>query len=333
MTNFQTTYLGLSLPSPIVVSSIPMNGIIESLLALEAAGAGAVILPSLFQEQLDLEDLGFVQFDLESRAIWPDHLKRIPNMTDYNRGVAGYLNMLWKLSRAVDIPLIASLNATSPEGIERYARLLASAGAAAIELNIYNVPTEKVVSAELVEARYIRLVQAVCDNVTIPVSVKLHPYFSSLPNIVMRMVEAGAAGVTLFNRFFQPDVDLDKLSVAPHLTLSDSSILRKRLRWVALLDGVVDTDYAITGGVHSAEDALKALLVGSSVAMVASAVIKGGPETITTMLNEMEAWMTDHDFDSVDQLRGKLSAARKETTAAFMRANYINELFSYEQAA
>lgn len=333
MSTLTTKYLGLQLATPVVVSSLPMNASLESLLAMEAAGAGAVVLPSLFQEQLDLEDMGF-QFDDEiGQAIWPEHLKRLPNLQSYNTGIAGYLNLLWTASRTVNMPLIASLNATSPSGIERYARLLASAGASAIELNIYDVPVDTVVPGEMLEETYLRLVGAVCNSVSIPVSVKLHPYFSSLPNIVRRIVDAGASGVTLFNRFYQPDINLNTETVVSHLTLSDSSILRKRLRWVALMQRQVRTDYGITGGVHSGDDVLKGLMAGATVVMTASAVIRNGPQAIEAMLEDVEAWLEAHGYDSTDAIRGKLAAKRRETTSAFERANYINELFSYQATA
>ena len=329
MTDMTTNYLGLQLKSPIVVSSNPLNKDLNMLAQMEAAGAGAIVLPSLFEEQIKMQDMGLIYARYIKKEQWPVHLRRIPDLDEYNKGVGGYLALISEASRALDIPVIASLNATSHRQWSRYATLVEAVGAAAIELNVYYIPTSVYTSPEEVTNKYISLVKSVKANCKLPVAVKLHPYFHSIPYMARQLSDAGADAVVLFNRFYQPDIDLDTETVSPNLQLSDSAELRERLRWAALLYRQVPVDIAVTGGVHTGQDALKAILSGANVAMVASALLKHGPAHIASMLDEMKAWMVRSNYEKLTPLIGKLSPKRSETLDAFERADYIQELNSY----
>lgn len=329
MIDLSTTYLGLKLATPLVVSSNPLCREVDSIRQLEAAGAGAVVLPSLFEEQIEIEDLGLQHSKLLRHEEWPEALRHIPEMTEYNRGVDGYLTSIFRAKRAVKIPVIASLNGTSLGGWARYAKLLQAAGADALELNVYYLPTQPYMTGQMLEERYVDLVRTVCGTVDIPVAVKISPYLSSVPNLAHQFEQIGARGLVLFNRFYQPDFDLETETVASTLQLSTPAELLLRLRWTALLHGQTHLDLAVTGGVHSGADALKALLAGARVAMVASALLQHGPTHLTTILDEMREWMTAHQYQSADQLRGRLSPRHTQRTAEFERANYINVLKSY----
>lgn len=328
MADLSTDYLGFELRSPFVVSSNPLCRDAGTIRRLEDLGAGAVVLPSLFEEQITLQD-----HPLDARqgaACLPPALQHLPEMQEYNQGVDGYLMHIYDAKKAVDMPVIASLNGTSMGGWVSYARLLASAGADAMELNIYYLPTSIENTGAEIEQRFVHLLREVKTEVPIPVAVKLNPYFSSIPNMAAQLADAGADGLVLFNRFFQPDFNIESLAVEPSLDLSDPSELLLRLRWVSILYGHIDTDMAITGGVYTGLDTVKALMAGASVAMITSTLLKNGIEYMGEMKSGLASWLDAHGYDSVADIRGKMSGQNLAAPAALERANYIEDLHSYK---
>jgi len=291
---------------------------------MEEAGAAAVVLYSLFEEQIELAEMGFADYYERHREELPEPLRHIANMKEYNQGAGGYLAHIYQAKQAMSIPVIASLNGYYSSGWTRYARLIEAAGADALELNIYYLATKAHTSGSEVEQMYIDLVRDVTSSVRIPVAVKLSPYFSAMANISRRLVNAGAKGLVLFNRFYQPDFDIVNRAVVPSLDLSTSNELRLRLRWVALLAGEVQADLAITGGVHTVEDVVKGLMAGANVVMMASALIEQGIEHLTTLNNELNQWLDSYAYASVKEVRGLLSNAQIGDSAALERANYLN---------
>ncbi len=327
MTDLSSTYLGMTLRSPIVASSSPLTGDLDSLRALQDAGVGAVVLPSLFEEQVTHESLAVNDLlDWASGAHAEAAGGYLPELEDYNTGPTGYLRHVEEAKKRVDIPVIASLNGTSRGGWIRYARLLQEAGADALELNIYRVAADATVTGQEVEQEVVELVGAVVEVVDLPVAVKLGPQFSSLPHLAVQLAGAGAAGLVLFNRFYQPDIDLQTLDVTPDLVLSTSQELRLPLRWIAILHGRADLSLAATTGVHTWRDVAKVLLAGADVAMMASAVLRGGPDVVTQALHELEAWCTEREYESIEQLKGSVSQSTVADPDAFERANYVRTL-------
>lgn len=328
MADLTTPYLGLNLRSPIVVSSSPLTYDINSIRRMEEAGAGAVVLYSLFEEQIELAEMGFGGYYADHRDELPEALRHVAAMKEYNQGAGSYLAHLYQVKQATSIPVIGSLNGYYSSGWVRYARLIEAAGADALELNIYYLPTKSQVNAAEVEQMYIDLVRDITQATRIPVAVKLSPYFSAMANISRRLVGAGARGLVLFNRFYQPDFDIENRAIVPSLDLSVPSELRLRLRWVALLAGQIDADLAITGGVHSAEDVVKSLMAGASVAMMASALIRNGIDHLSTVTTDLHAWLDGHAYASAADIRGCLSRVQIGDSAALERANYLNVLRS-----
>ena len=327
MTGLATKYLGLTLPSPLVASSSPLTGDLSQAMALADAGIGAIILPSLFEEQLTLRQTGMAYYLTHNRDALPESLRHIPDMEGYNQGVNGYLAYIAELKDNLEIPIIASLNGSSSGGWVHYARILEAAGADAIELNVYYLPTEVHVSGAETEARYLKLVAEVRESVQIPIAIKLSPYFTAIANFAFKLEEAGADGLVLFNRFYQPDFDLNDLSLVPSLSLSTSDELRLRLRWVAILHSQLQADLAITGGVHNADDAAKAILAGARVAMMASALLRNGAGHVATVLEGLETWMAAHKIESIDRMRLWGSQHHiAPNRAALERANYMQVL-------
>jgi dihydroorotate dehydrogenase (fumarate) len=327
MADLKTDYLGYELSSPFVVSSNPLCRDAGNIRRLEDLGAGAVVLPSLFEEQITLQDHANSS-ELEESQL-PPALKHLPDMKEYNQGVDGYLMHIYDVKTAVDMPVIASLNGTSMGGWVSYARLLESVGADAMELNIYYLPTAIESTGTEIEQRFVHLLREVKEEVSIPVAVKLNPYFSSIPNIASQLTSAGADGLVFFNRFFQPAFDIENQSVEPHLELTHPSELLLRLRWVSLLYGHIDTDMAITGGIYTERDAIKALMAGASVAMVASTLLKNGVEHMGVMKSGLGNWLDAHGYASVADIRGRMSGRNLAAPAALERANYIDDLHSY----
>lgn len=328
--DLRTSYLGLELAHPIVPSASPATGKLDSLKRLEAAGASAVVLPSLFEEQIKHEEAEIqrlAEFAAESFA--EATFGYFPEMTDYNTGPGPYLKLVQDAKATLEIPVIASLNGSSAGGWIAYAKKIQDAGADALELNIYFVPGDPTEVGTAVEQRYLDLIQQCRESVTIPIAVKIGPYFSSVANMVSRIVDAGADGLVLFNRYMMPDVDLESLTVAPALKLSDPSELRLPLRWIALLHGKVNASLALSSGVHSAKDALKGLLAGADVTMMTSALLLHGPEFLTTVLDGVTSWLEDHEYVSVAQAKGSLSEQAAPDPDAFSRSNYMKALISY----
>lgn len=327
--SLSTNYLGLVLKNPIVASSSPLSHTVDSIQRLEDAGASAVVMYSLFEEQITFDSLYVDHYLRNNTNSFAESLSYFPEMDSYNVWPDEYLNLIRRAKESVDIPVIGSLNGVSIGGWTNYAGLIEDAGADALELNIYYVPTNLDLTGREVEDIYLDMLRQVKQAVTIPVAVKLSPFFSSVSNMAKRMVDQGANGLVLFNRFYQPDFDLEKLEVAPRLVLSNSYELRLPLRWVAILYGRILTDFAITTGVHSSEDVLKGLMAGAKVTMMASELLQNGVRRIKEVLREIEIWMDDHEYASVAQMIGSMSQQHCAEPAAFERANYMKTLDSY----
>lgn len=329
MADLGTRYLGLELRSPLVASASPLTGDLDGLKRLEAAGAGAVVLPSLFEEQIFHESLEVDRVLATGAESFPEALSYFPELADYDTGPGSYLALIERAKAELAVPVIASLNGSSTGGWVRHARLLAEAGADALELNVYRVAADPDVAGAEVERGYLELVSAVRDAVALPLAVKVGPFFSAPANMARGLVAAGADGLVLFNRFYQPDLDLETLDVTPHLVLSTSEELRLPLRWIAILHGRIDACLAATTGIHTGQDAAKALLAGADVAMMTSALLRNGPEHLASVEAELVAWLDEHEYESVDQLRGSVSQVASADPEAFERANYMRELASF----
>jgi len=329
MVDLTTKYLGLTLKNPIVASPSPLSEKVENVVQLEAAGASAVVLYSLFEEQIIHESLELDHFLNRGTESFAEALSYFPDSGKYTLKPDLYIEHVRKVKKAVHIPVIGSLNGVSTGGWIHYGKKIEDAGADALELNTYYLPTDFDLNAAEVEDNYVRLVSDLRKKVKLPLAVKLSPFFTALPNFARRLVDAGADGLVLFNRFYQPDFDLEALEVVPHLVLSNSNELRLPLRWIAILYGKIKADLALTSGVHTAEDALKALMAGASVAMTTSAVLKHGTPAISKILADMEAWMTEHEYVSVTQMKGSMSQGAVAEPAAFERANYMKVLNSF----
>lgn len=330
MIDLKTNYLGFELKNPLVASASALSKKTSYVKQMEDAGISAVVMYSLFEEQITHDSLAFNYFMERGTERFAESLDYFPDLERYNVGPDQYLEQIRRNKEAVDIPVIASLNGVSNSGWIDYAQKMAEAGADALELNTYYISTNPDVSAAQLEENYIELVKEVCVNVNIPVSVKLSPYFSALPNLLRRLEEAGAQGFVLFNRFIQPDLDIENLVVDSTLHLSTSSELLLPLRWMALLYGRIKADLALTSGVHTGVDLVKSVMAGANVAMVASEFVANGVDRATEILAEMENWMTAYEYDSVARMRGSMSQKNVENPAAFERANYMKALQSYD---
>jgi dihydroorotate dehydrogenase (fumarate) len=329
MIDLSTRYLGLALRNPLVCSSSPLTERLDEIRRMEDAGAAAVVLPSLFEEQIDLESRHLDMHLSHGTESYAEALTYFPDMRTYNLGPDSYLEHVRRAKAAVDIPVIASLNGVSSGGWISYAQLMEEAGADAIELNVYFIPTDPVMTAAHVEQMYVDLAADVKRSVHVPVAVKLGHFFTALANLAQRIDGTGVDGLTLFNRFYQPDFDLEALEVVPSLTLSSSYEILLRLHWVAILFGHVRADLAVTGGVHSGEDVLKAMMAGARTAMMTSALLTRGVEHLATVLAEVRAWMEAHEYESIRQMQGSMSHRAVAEPAAFERANYLKVLSSY----
>lgn len=330
MADLSTNYLGLSLKNPLIVSASPLSADLDNIRHMEEAGAAAIVLPSLFEEQIELQDLGVFDLEKTNKAMLPDALQHIPEMKEYNQGASGYLAHLYRAKKAVSIPIIASLNGYYSGGWVKYARLLEAAGADCLELNIYHMATKPHISSQEVEEMYLNLVRKVKSQIKIPVGVKISPFFSSMTSMAAKLDEAGADGLVLFNRFYQPDIDLEQELVVPSLDLSNKTELRLRLRWVAILTQYLKADLAVTGGVKSGTDILKCIYAGATVAMVASVLLANGIDHIQNMITEMGNWLDNRGHDALRPLQGRMSQGNVPDPAAFERANYMNVLNKWD---
>jgi dihydroorotate dehydrogenase (fumarate) len=329
MIDLSTYYLGRSLPSPLVASSSPLCKDLSNLQKLEEAGAGAVVLQSLFEEQILLESESLDRFLSAGSDSYAESMSYFPDLGSYDIGPRAYLQHIAAAKKALKIPVIASLNGASLGGWVRYAREMQDAGADALELNIYFLPASFEISGARIEDDYCELVEAVKAHIRIPVAVKLGPYFTSIPYLAQRLERAGAGALVLFNRFYQPDFDLETLAVTPNLKLSTSDELRLRLHAIALLSGRLELDLAITGGVHTSDDAIKSILAGAHVVMLTSALLERGIPYLREIQAGMLRWMEEHEYESVSQMRGAMSAGAVAEPQVFERANYLKVLGSY----
>jgi len=327
--DLRSRYLGLELKNPIVAAASPMTGSLDRLKRLEDAGVAAVVLPSLFEEEIEHQQMATHHLMLSGTELSPEAHGFFPEMQSYMTGPDHYLQMIGEAKDALSVPVIPSLNGYTPGGWTQIARQMEQAGADAIELNIYFLATGLDDTSTEIEKRYIDLVASVRGIVSIPVAVKVSPYFSAMANMAARLAEAGASGLVLFNRFVQPDILLDELEVAPHLVLSTSDELRLALRWIAILRGRVRASLAATGGAHSPEDVLKLLLAGADCVMLASSLLRQGPDHIAALVSSVEKWLREREYDSVEQMKGSLSQQACPDPAAFERTNYMRALTSY----
>ena len=327
--NLTTNYLGMVLKNPIVASSSPLSHTVDSIRRLEDAGAAAVVMYSLFEEQIGFDSY-YVDYHLTQGVdSYAESISYFPDMQSYNVGPDEYLKLIRRAKETVNIPIIGSLNGTSVGGWTDYAALIEEAGADALELNIYYLPANTTITGLEIESLYLDILSSVRQVVNIPVAVKLSPFFSSVANMASRLEDHGADGLVLFNRFYQPDFDLENLEVAPRLVLSNSDDLRLPLRWVAIMYGRVKTDLAITSGIHTAQDVIKGLMAGAQVTMMASELLKNGVRRIGQVLNEIVNWSNEHEYESVLQMIGAMSQKHCAEPAAFERANYMKILQSY----
>ena len=324
-----TTYLGLKLKNPLVPSSSPLSRNLNTLRRMEDNGAAAIVLYSLFEEQITMESHTLNNYLTQGVESFPEALTYFPEASDYETGPVEYAEHIRKAKESLEIPIIASLNGVSTGGWVNYARDIEQAGADALELNIYYLPTDPSLSGAEVEQIYVDVLRDVKEAINIPVAMKLSPYFSSLANVAKRLDAAGASGLALFNRFYQPDLDIENLEVVPHLLLSTSSELRLPLRWIAILYGRIEADLALTTGIHTAEDVLKGLMAGASVTMMASELLRNGIGRLREVLIDVERWLIEYEYESVNQMQGSLSQINCAEPAAFERANYMRVLSSF----
>jgi dihydroorotate dehydrogenase (fumarate) len=324
--NLATTYLGLPLKNPVIPGASPLVDKLDNVRSLEDAGAAAIVMHSLFEEQITNQQLAEFAHTEGPAESFAEAVSFFPRQEDYALGPDRYLNQISRIKQSVDIPVIGSLNGVTTGGWIDYARLIEQAGADALELNVYYIATDPDEPGVAVEKRTLDILTAVKQSVGIPVAVKLSPFFSSPGHFAKQLDALGAAGVILFNRFYQPDIDIEELEATPRLDLSNSTELRLRLRWAAILHGHLKADIAISGGVHTVEDIIKAIMCGASVVQVVSCLLKHGPFHINTLINALEQWMEDHEYESVDQMRGSMSLRHCPDPSVFERANYLRVL-------
>jgi len=329
MVDLTTTYLGLKLKNPLVASPSPLSEKVANVKRMEEAGIAAVVMYSLFEEQIIHESLELDYFLSRGTESFAEALTYFPNVGKYSLAPDKYVETLEKTKKAVNIPVLGSLNGVSTGGWIEYARKIQDAGADGLELNLYYLPVDPSLTSSQIEDNYIKLVSDIRASISIPLAVKLAPFFTALPHFASRLADAGANSLVLFNRFYQPDLDLENLEVVPNLVLSSSDELRLPLRWIAILYGKVKADFALTSGVHTSVDVLKAVMAGANIAMTTSALLKRGMSAIPQILDGVEAWMVEHEYESITQMRGSMSQGAVAEPAAFERANYMKVLNSF----
>ena len=327
--DLKTKYLGMTLKSPLVVSASPLSKTIDGIKKIEDANAAAFVMYSLFEEQIELEQKELFATTSMGTEAFAEATSYFPDVAEYNLGPHEYLEHIRKAKEAVNIPVIASLNGKTTGGWTNYAKLMEEAGANAIELNLYNIPSSTELSGEALENNYVEVVKSVKSNVTIPVSVKLSPFFSNMANFAKKLDNAGVDGLVLFNRFYQPDINLDELEVEPHIVLSTPTEMRLPMRWIAILKGRIFADLAATTGIHYGEDAIKMLLVGANVTMLCSTLLRYGVDHLKDIESEMIEWMEKREYESVMQLQGSMSQMNVADPSSFERAQYMKALNSY----
>jgi len=330
MPDLKTSYLGLNLRNPLVASASPYARKVDKVKELADAGIAAVVMHSLFEEQINHESRALDFFLNQGTESFAEALTYFPEMDHYDVGPEKYLRLIGELKKAIPVPVIASLNGISNGGWVDYSKRMADAGADALELNIYFLSTEVNVTAGDLEKAQVELVGKICSEVRIPVAVKLNPFYTSLPNFAAALVKAGAKGLVLFNRFYQPSLDIEALEVVPDLHLSTSDENRLPLRWVAILYGKIQADLALTSGIHTGEDVVKAVMAGANVAMMTSAILHNGTHYPMTVLKGLEEWMSAHEYQAVSQMHGALSQKSVANPAAFERANYLQVLTKFD---
>jgi dihydroorotate dehydrogenase (fumarate) len=329
MIDLSTEYLGLKLRNPIVASSSPLCTDLDNLRKMEAAGVGAVVLHSLFEEQIMMDSFWFDGFLNQGSDSFPEAMGYFPDQKSYHIDPRGYLNYIEEARKAVKMPVIGSLNGISTGGWIKYAREIESAGADALELNVYFLATSIQTPAQEIEQSYCELVRDIKNQVRIPVAIKLSPYFTAIANMCRQLVLAGADALVLFNRFYQPDFDVETREVVQDLSLSTSDELRMRLHWVSLLSPFLRAQLAITGGVHTAEDVVKGVMAGAQVVMMTSALLQRGIEYVSQVESDLAAWLESHEYRSIGELRGLMNSASVADPSALTRANYLKVLSAY----
>jgi dihydroorotate dehydrogenase (fumarate) len=329
--NLTTTYLGFTLPHPLMPGASPLVDDLDMVRRLEDAGAAAIVMHSLFEEQILAEQREALLFESFSES-FAEAVSYAPDLRTFALGPDEYLEQIQRIRQAVSVPVIASLNGTTPRSWIEYARLIEQAGAHALEINVYDVPTDPLETGEDVERRTLETAEAVRSAVSIPVAVKLSPFFSSLASLARRLDLSGIAGLVIFNRFYQPDIDIEALDVVPTVRLSDSGELLLRLRWLAILSGRVKASLAVTGGVHTSHDAIKAVMAGAHAVQMVSALLRHGPEQLRRVREEMIQWMEEHGYESLRQMQGSMNLARSGNPSALERSNYMRVLQSWSRA-
>ncbi|MGL5020347.1 MAG: dihydroorotate dehydrogenase-like protein [Luteolibacter sp.] len=324
--NLATTYLGLSLKNPVIPGASPLVDKLDNARILEDAGAAAIVMHSLFEEQITNQQIAEFAHTEGPAESFAEAVSYFPQQEDYALGPDRYLNQISRIKQSVDIPVVGSLNGVTPGGWIDYAHLIEQAGADALELNVYYIATDPDEPGTAVEKRTLDILNAVRQSVGIPVAVKLSPFFSSPGHFAKQLDVMGAAGVILFNRFYQPDIDIEELEATHRLDLSNSTELRLRLRWAAILHGHLKADIAVSGGVHTVEDIIKAVMCGASVVQVVSCLLKYGPQHIRPLITGLEQWMEEHEYESIDQMRGSMSLRHCPDPSIFERANYLRVL-------
>ena len=330
--DLSTKYMGLNLRTPLVVSASPLSENLDNIRRMEDVGASGVVIYSLFEEQITSDRLELHHHLTYGTDSYAEALTYFPEPSEFHLGPEGYLNHIRKAKEAVKMPVIASLNGTSAGGWTNYAKEMQQAGADALELNIYYIPTDVDLTGAQVEQTYLDILSMVRDVVTIPVAIKLSPFFSSLANVARRLDEGGADGLVFFNRFYQPDISLEHLEVRPNIILSTPQALRLPMRWIAILHGRIKASLAATSGIHTAQDVLKIMMVGADAAMLCSVLYRHGIDHIKNMEREIETWMSEHEYNSIRQMQGSMSQENCSDPSEFERAQYVKALHSFKPA-
>lgn len=328
--DISTKYLGMTLKSPLVASASPLSESIDNIRRLEDAGIGAIVLYSLFEEQIHLEQEEYNYHTTAGTESFAESLSYFPDIHDYKTGPELYLEHIANAKKAVNVPIIASLNGSTLGGWVKYAKQMEEAGADAIELNIYSIPTDVDTPGHKVETRFVEILKSVKTSVKIPVALKLSPFFSNMANMAKQFEDAGADALVLFNRFYQPDIDLENYEVQPNILLSQSQSMRLPMRWIAILRDKIKCDFAATSGIHTGTDVIKMLMVGANVAMLCSCLLKYGVSHTTNVLNHMKQWMMEREYNSVAELWGSMSQKKTQDPSSFERAQYMKAITKYQ---